>query len=176
MIAGDIQGEAILDNRELELYTSSTILSPGEKAQVLALLPANWGKSESGVVWETSGGKYAEQTLGFRIIPWTKRLNISVQPEREETEPLKPFKIDFEVKDANGDPSPDTELTVTIVDRAVYAVQQEFRPGIFDFFYPLPRLNLATFYSDAHSVQAQSHTAPDSDGSNGAPISGATRF
>ena len=189
MVAGDIQGEAILDNRELELYTSSTILSPGEKAQVLALLPANWGKSESGTVWETisgnkiyetkssafkgrslwfeveakpgyntgfyhtvgvplSGGKYTEQTLGFRIIPWTKRLNISVNPEREETEPLKPFKIDLEVKDANGDPSPDTELAVTIVDRAVYAVQQEFRPGVFDFFYPLPRLNLATFYSD----------------------------
>ncbi|MBI5590781.1 MAG: alpha-2-macroglobulin [Deltaproteobacteria bacterium] len=189
LIAGDLQGEAILDNRELELYTASTILSPGEKAQVLALLPVNWGKSESGVVWETisgsrihdtrsstfkgrsrwfeveakpeyntgfyhtvgvplSGGKYAEQTLGFRIIPWTKRLNITVSPEREEAEPLKPFKIDFQVKNADGKPSPDTELAVTIVDRAVYAVQPEFRPGVFDFFYPLPRLNLATFYSD----------------------------
>ncbi len=189
LIAGDLQGEAVLDNRELELYTASTILSPGEKANVLALLPVNWGKSENGVVWETisgnkihetksstfkgrsrwfeveakpeyntgfyhtvsvplSGGKYAEQTLGFRIIPWTKRLNISVAPEREETEPLKPFKIDFQIKNADGAPSPDTELAVTIVDRAVYAVQQEFRPGVFDFFYPLPRLNLATFYSD----------------------------
>ena len=37
---------------------------------------------------------------------------------------------------------------MTIVDRAVYAVQSELRPGVFDFFYPLPRLNLATFYSD----------------------------
>jgi alpha-2-macroglobulin len=189
LIAGDLHGEAVLDNRELELYTSSTVLSPGEKAQVLALLPVHWGKSENGVVWETisgnriyatksspfkgrsrwfeveakpeyntgfyhtvsvplSGGKYAEQTLGFRIIPWSKRLNISVAPEREETEPLKPFKIDFQVRNADGAPAPDTELAVTIVDRAVYAVQQEFRPGVFDFFYPLPRLNLATFYSD----------------------------
>ncbi|MCX5882087.1 MAG: MG2 domain-containing protein [Deltaproteobacteria bacterium] len=189
LIAGDMQGEAVLDNRELELYTEKTILSPGEKAQVLALLPINWGKSESGIIWETisgsrihdtrstpfkgrsrwfevearpeyntgfyhtvgvplSGGKYAEQTLGFRIIPWTKRLNISIMPEREETEPLKPFRIDFLVKNADGEPAPDTELAVTIVDRAVYAVQPEFRPGVFDFFYPLPRLNLATFYSD----------------------------
>ena len=95
-----------------------------------------------------SGGKYAEQTLGFRIIPWAKRLNIAITPEREETEPLKPFRIDFEVRTADGEPAADTELAVTIVDRAVYAVQPEFRPGIFDFFYPLPRLNLATFYSD----------------------------
>ncbi len=189
LIAGDLKGEAVLDNRELELYSEKTILSPGEKAQVLALFPVGWGKSESGVVWETisgdrihdtrsttfkgrsrwfeveakpeygtgfyhtvgvplSGGKYAEQTLGFRIIPWTKRLNIAITPEREETEPLKPFRIDFEVRTADGEPAADTELAVTIVDRAVYAVQPEFRPGIFDFFYPLPRLNLATFYSD----------------------------
>jgi hypothetical protein len=189
MISGGTGGEAVLDNKELELFAASTILSPGEKAKVFALLPANWGKTESGTVWETvsglkvydtrpsefkgrsrwfevearpeygtgfyhtvtipvSGGKYREQTLGFRIIPWTKRLNIAVFPEREAAEPLKPFKIEFEVRDAEGAPSPDTELAVGIVDRAVYAVQGELRPGVFDFFYPLPRLNLATFYSD----------------------------
>ena len=189
MIVGGGQGEAVLDNREVQLYTRSTLLSPGEKAQVLALLPMSWGTSEQGVVWETvSGrkiyetrssvikgrsrwfevearpefgtgfyhtisvplgdGKYAEQTLGFRIIPLAKRLDIAILPEREQTEPLKPFTVNFEVKNAKGEPVPDTELAVTIVDRAVYAVQQEFRPGIFDFFYPLPRLNLATFYSD----------------------------
>jgi hypothetical protein len=189
MIVGGAQGEAVLDNRELELYTAGTVLSPGEKARVFALLPANWGKGDNGTIWETisgskiydtkpsnfkgrsrwfdveakpeygtgfyhtvtvpmSGGKYREQTLGFRIIPWTKRLYITVYPERDEAEPLKPVKIDFEVKNAQDEPSPDTELAVTIVDRAVYAVQAELRPGVFDFFYPLPRLNLATFYSD----------------------------
>jgi alpha-2-macroglobulin len=189
MIVGGAQGETVLENRELELYTAGTVLSPGEKARVFALLPANWGKGDNGTIWETlsgrriydtkpsqfkgrsrwfeveakpeygtgfyhtvtvpmNGGKYREQTLGFRIIPWTKRLYIEAHPERDETEPLKPFKIDFEVRDANGAPSPDTELAVTIVDRAVYAVQGELRPGVFDFYYPLPRLNLATFYSD----------------------------
>ncbi|HOI95679.1 MAG TPA: MG2 domain-containing protein [Syntrophobacter fumaroxidans] len=189
MVVGGAQGEAVLDNRELELYTAGTILSPGEKAKVFALLPGDWGRNGKGTVWETisgrkiygvnsrecrgrswwfevearpeygtgfyhtvtvpvSGGKYREQTLGFRIIPWAKRLTVNIRPEREEWEPLKPFRIDLEVKDAEGRPSPDTELTVTIVDRAVYAVQSELRPGVFDFFYPLPRLNLATFYSD----------------------------
>jgi alpha-2-macroglobulin len=189
MIVGATDGEAVLDNRELELYTAGTVLSPGEKAKVFALLPANWGSGEKGIVWETiagskvydtrtteikgrsrwfevearpeygtgfyhtvtvpvSGGKYREQTLGFRIIPWAKRIQIQVKPEREETEPLKPFRIVLEVRDVQGQPAAGAELAVTVVDRAVYSVQAEMRPGVFDFFYPLPRLNLATFYSD----------------------------
>lgn len=95
-----------------------------------------------------SGGKYQEQTLGFRIVPSEKRLQIAIQPEKLETEPLKPAKIRLQVKRADGSPAADTELAVSVVDRAVYAVQGEFRPGIFDFFYPLQRSNLATFYSD----------------------------
>ena len=189
MIVGGAAGETILDNQDLELYTANTVLSPGDKARVFALLPAGWGKNEKGTVWETiagskvydtrmsefqgrsgwfeveakpeygtgfyhtvtvpmGNGKYREQTLGFRIIPREKRLDIAVLPERETAEPLKPFRIDLQGKDVNGRPAADTELAVTIVDRAVYAVQGELRPQVFDFFYPLPRLNLATFYSD----------------------------
>ncbi len=189
MIVGGAEGEAILDNEELELYTATTILSPGEKARVLALLPAGWGKSESGTVWETiagerifetkpsffkgrshwlevearpeygtgfyetitvpmGGGRFREQTLGFRIIPRNKVLKVDIFPEREETEALKPFRIDFQVKDSDGGPAAQTELAVTVVDRAVYAVQSEIRPPVLDFFYPLQKLNLATFYSD----------------------------
>ena len=181
--------EIILDNRELELYTETTLLSPEEKAKIFALLPAGWGRSESGTVWETiagnkiyetrtlnfkgrsrwfeikakseygtgfyhtvtvpiKDGKYAERTLGFRIVPKEKRLMVKVLPEKKNAEPLKPFKITFEVKDVKGIPSSDTELAVSIVDRAIYAVQSEMRPDVLNFFYPLPHLNVATFYSD----------------------------
>lgn len=189
MIVGGAEGETIVDNTELELHTASSVLSPGQKARVLALLPVGWGKSEAGTIWETisgsrvhqtksssfkgrsrwfeveakpeygtgfyhtvtvpvAGGKFQEQTLGFRIVPKDKLLNIGITPERPETEPLKPFRVDLEVKDADGRPAAKTELAVTVVDRAVYAVQAEIRPPVFDFFYPLPKLNLATFYSD----------------------------
>ncbi len=188
IVAGN-NAEAVVDNAELELYTPSTVLSPGEQAKVFALLPKGWGQQESGPIWETvagerifdnrstqvkgrsrwfevtakpeygtgfyhtvtvptAGGKYKEQTLGFRIVPWEKRLQIAIQPEKAETEPLKPTKIRLEIKRADGSPAANTELAVSIVDRAVYAVQAEFRPGVFDFFYPLQRNNLASFYSD----------------------------
>jgi hypothetical protein len=189
MIVGGAEGETVFESRELELHAATTILSPGEKVRMLALLPSGWGKAESGTVWETiagdkifrtkpvsfkgrsrwfevearpeygtgfyetitvpmGGGKFREQTLGFRIIPRDKVLKVDIFPEREETEALKPFKIDFQVKDSDGRPAARTELAVTVVDRAVYAVQSEIRPPIFDFFYPLRKLNLATFYSD----------------------------
>lgn len=189
LIVAGSEGAAVADNADLELYTPTTVLSPGETAKVFALLPAAWGEGERGTVWETlagekifadrgtavqgrsrwfeipvkpeygtgfyhtvtvpvAGGKYREKTLGFRVVPADKRLKIAVEPERREAEPLKPLRVSFEVKRADGQPAADTELAVSVVDRAVYAVQAEFRPGVFDFFYPLQRINLATFYSD----------------------------
>lgn len=189
LIVAGSGGEAVADNPELELYTPTTILSPGEQAKVFALLPKAWGNNESGEIWETlagaklfdsrsaqvqgrsrwfevtakpeygtgfyhtvtvpvAGGKYKEQTLGFRIVPWEKRLQIAIEPAQAEAEPLKPTQIKLQVKRADGSPAANTELAVSIVDRAVYAVQAEFRPGIFDFFYPLQRSNLSTYYSD----------------------------
>jgi hypothetical protein len=183
------KGEAIVANTEVELYPERTVLEPGGKTRVLALLPVGWGTKEQGVVWETlagervfgttstavtgrsrwfdveakpeygtgfyqtvtvplAGGRYGEQTLGFRIVPSDKRLVVTVRPAEAAAEPLKPTAIDLEVRDATGKPAAGVELAVTVVDRAVYAVQPEIRPGILDFFYPLPRLNLATFYSD----------------------------
>lgn len=188
IVAGN-GGEAVADNPELELYTPTTILSPGEHAKVFALLPKAWGNNEAGAIWETvagaklfdsrsaqaqgrsrwfevtakpeygtgfyhtvtvpvAGGKYKEQTLGFRIVPLEKRLQIAIEPAQAEAEPLKPTQIKLQVKRADGSPAANTELAVSIVDRAVYAVQAEFRPGIFDFFYPLQRSNLSTYYSD----------------------------
>ena len=95
-----------------------------------------------------AAGKYQERTLSFRVVPLDKRLSIQITPEAEIAEPLKPFTIRMNVNDALGKPAADTELAVSIVDRAVYSVQPEFRPHIVEFFYPLARLNVGTFYSD----------------------------
>ena len=95
-----------------------------------------------------AAGKYQERTLSFRVVPLDKRLSIQITPEAEIAEPLKPFTIKMSVNDALGKPAADTELAVSIVDRAVYSVQPEFRPHIVEFFYPLARLNVGTFYSD----------------------------
>jgi uncharacterized protein YfaS (alpha-2-macroglobulin family) len=86
--------------------------------------------------------------MAFRIIPNQQRLSIDVHPERDVGEPMKPFTVRASVKRFDGTPARGIEVSLAVVDRAVYAVQPDFRPGIFDFFFPLPRLNLMTFYSD----------------------------
>lgn len=182
-------GAPLVNNEALELRAEKTILVPGEKARILALLPKNWGTKEAGNIWRTIGGReifengsekvqgrsvwfetqskpeygsgfyytvnvpvegghYQEQSIGFRVVPEDKRLTIKINPAAPETEPLAPFQIGFSVVDSRGQPAPQTELSVNVVDRAVYAVQPEFRPGILEFFFPLPRLNVGTFYSD----------------------------
>lgn len=189
VIVGAKNGQAVISAKELELFTKGTILSPGEKAKVLAVLPEHWGKNEKGVLWQSTAGrelhttaasrisgrsiwvdveakpeygtgfyqtftiagekgKFAEQTVGFRIVPDDKRLTVRVQPSSDTAEPLKQFRLDFEVLDSSGKGAADTELSVGIVDKAVYSVQSEFRPDVLEFFYPLPRMNLGTFYSD----------------------------
>lgn len=190
MLVSGKEGERIGNSTELELLPERTILAPGEKTRLVALLPKGWGQNELGMVWETvageemyrsrgiptsgrsrffeiearpefgsgvyhtitvplPGGRYEEQSVGFRIVPIDKRLEVVISPERPVGAPLAPFRVQFQVLDFQKKPVPHSELTVTVVDRAVYSVQPEFRPSVFDFFFPLPRLNLATFYSDS---------------------------
>ncbi len=94
------------------------------------------------------GGGFDEQTVGYRIIPRDKQLQVQISPSEEVAAPLAPFSLAVRVTDYRGQGAAGVELAIGVVDRAVYTVAPEFRPGIVDFFYPLPRLNLATFYSD----------------------------
>ncbi len=183
------KGESVRSSADVSLFANSSVLSPGEKVKVYALLPDVWGSGNKGPIWRiTAGesifgsaainvegrsvvfeseakaefgtgyfetisvplpdGKFREATMAFRIVPRQQRLSIDVQPERDVGEPMKPFTLRAAVKRFDGSPARGVEVSLAVVDRAVYAVQPEFRPGIFDFFFPLPRLNLMTFYSD----------------------------
>jgi hypothetical protein len=183
------EGESVRSGSDVSLYTSRSVLSPGEKVKVYALLPDSWGTKNKGAIWRTTAGesvfatssiaaegrslvfeseakgefgtgyfetisvpmpdgKFRDSTMAFRIIPNQQRLSIDVHPERDVGEPMKPFEVRASVKRFDGSPARGVEVSLAVVDRAVYAVQPEFRPGIFDFFFPLPRLNVMTFYSD----------------------------
>jgi len=182
-------GELVALTTGVDLRSIETTIAVGGTAEVLALLPKDWGNGEKGNLWITiagervettqvipatgrsvwipltgkaelgSGffvtvtapmprGRWSESTLAFRQIRPDRVLDVSIEPEIAIVEPLSEQKIRLKVIDANGKPASDVELAVGVVDRAVYAVQPEFRPSIFDFFYPMPRLNLMTFYSD----------------------------
>ncbi|MBF5046078.1 alpha-2-macroglobulin [Aggregicoccus sp. 17bor-14] len=98
------------------------------------------------VAYPTAQGRWEERTVGFRIVPRERTLTVSLQPRRAEAAPLGEQVVDLRVTDSEGE-GVVAQVSVGVVDKAVYAIQSEFRPGILDFFYPVGRNNVATFLS-----------------------------
>ena len=98
------------------------------------------------VSYPTDSGRWEERTVPFRIVPRERLLNVSIQPLRKEAPPLGDQALDLVVTDSDGR-GVVAQLSVGVVDKAVYAVQSEFRPSAIDFFYPVGRNNVSNFYS-----------------------------
>ena len=96
--------------------------------------------------YPTRSGRWEERTLPFRIVPKERVLQVKIEPHKSEAAPSSEQTLTLQVKDHKGR-GVRAEISVSVVDKAVYAVQPEFRPGIVDFFYPLARNNVATFSS-----------------------------
>jgi alpha-2-macroglobulin len=89
---------------------------------------------------------WVERTLTLRIPPKDKALFVSVRPQAPFVKPGQRQALTLRVTDVSGRPV-EAEVSVAVVDKAVLALQPEFRPPLLAFFYPLERLNLMSFYS-----------------------------
>ncbi|NNC07797.1 alpha-2-macroglobulin [Corallococcus exiguus] len=98
------------------------------------------------VAYPTATGRWEERTVAFRVVPKERTLTVALQPRRAEALPLTEQAIDVRVTDSDGN-GVSAQLSVGVVDKAVYAIQSEFRPGVLDFFYPPARDNVTNFYS-----------------------------
>jgi hypothetical protein len=98
------------------------------------------------IAYPTAAGRWEEKTAPFRIVPPERVLTVNVAPERPETAPLGPQRVLLRVTDSDGH-GVRAQLSVGVVDKAIYSLQGEFRPRALDFFYPLVRDNVATFTS-----------------------------
>ncbi len=182
-------GEPVEWVPELVLTTLGGDVAAGDTAQVVAMLPDEWGpggKAE-GPLWVTLGGttifdtrllsakgntvvvpveieerfgtavyvsigyptrsgRWEERTVPLRIVPRERLLTISLVPTMAEAEPLGEQTVRVRVTDHEGR-GVAASVSLGVVDKAVYAVQAEFRPKAIDFFYPLVRHNVSTFLS-----------------------------
>lgn len=98
------------------------------------------------LAYPSAAGRWEERIAGFRIVPKERTLSVQVNAERPEAAPLTVQTLTLRVTDHLGRPV-QTQVSVGVVDKAVYALQSEFRPGIVDFFYPVGRDNVSTFSS-----------------------------
>jgi len=98
------------------------------------------------VAYPTAEGRWEERTAPFRVIPSARALSVRVRPGKEEAAPLGPQTLHLQVTDAAGR-GVASQVSVGVVDKAIYSLQPEFRPPVLDFFYPLVRDNVQTFQS-----------------------------
>ncbi|HET9552853.1 MAG TPA: MG2 domain-containing protein [Anaeromyxobacteraceae bacterium] len=98
------------------------------------------------VAHPTPAGRWVERTAAFRIVPPERVLAVAVSPERPEAEPLCPQTLALRVTDHRGK-GVRAQVSIGVVDKAIYSLQGEFRPKALEFFYPLVRNNVATFTS-----------------------------
>ncbi|HTP28403.1 MAG TPA: MG2 domain-containing protein, partial [Anaeromyxobacteraceae bacterium] len=189
LLVASEKGEEVVRVPSLQLASRLAPLSPGDRAEVVAFLPAGWGPGgkDSGRVWvtltgtgifesrlvdvegrtlvhrfeierrfgsaiyvsvahPTTTGRWVERTASFRIMPPERVLKVGVTSQRPEAEPLGPQTLALQVTDHSGK-GVRAQVSIGVVDKAIYSLQGELRPRILDFFYPLVRNNVSTFTS-----------------------------
>ena len=98
------------------------------------------------VAYPTDTGRWEERTATFRVVPKERTLTVQISAQKSEASPLTMQTLSLKVTNSEGEPV-QAEISVGVVDKAVYALQTEIRPGIVDFFYPLGRDDVSTFAS-----------------------------
>ncbi|HSB63562.1 MAG TPA: alpha-2-macroglobulin family protein, partial [Thermoanaerobaculia bacterium] len=110
------------------------------------ILPAYGTAAYAVVAYADPVRGWIERTLTFRVPPRDKALAVAVKPQAAFVKPGQRQAVSLRVLDAAGKPV-EAEVSVSVVDKAVLALQPEFRPPLLSFFYPTERLNLMSFYS-----------------------------
>jgi uncharacterized protein YfaS (alpha-2-macroglobulin family) len=98
------------------------------------------------IAYPTASGRWEERTVPFRIVPSERVLTVRAEARSAEAPPLGKQTLDIQVRDASGR-GVAAQVSVGVVDKAIYALQTELRPRILDFFYPIARNNVMSFYS-----------------------------
>ncbi|WP_051670236.1 alpha-2-macroglobulin family protein [Bryobacter aggregatus] len=79
-------------------------------------------------------GKLYQGTATIKVPPIEKELSINVVPSKQEFKPGEPARYNVEVKDSKGQPAR-AELSLGVVDEALYAVQKDMTQTPLGYFY-----------------------------------------
>ncbi len=79
-------------------------------------------------------GKLHTGSVTLKVPPVEKELSISVVPSKQEYKPGEPGRYDVDVKDSQGRPAR-AELSLGVVDEALYSVQRDMTPTPLTYFY-----------------------------------------
>jgi uncharacterized protein YfaS (alpha-2-macroglobulin family) len=120
-----------LGQRQTRLVQGTTALV--DIPVTAAMQPNVWAVFE--IVAE---GRRQMVEVPLRVPKRDRRLQVAVTTDKDRYQPGQPMKVSVEVKDASGRPAP-ADLSVGVVDEAIYALSQELHPDPVRFFHPTRR-------------------------------------
>lgn len=125
-----IEGEQLGDR-----YTRKV---PGTSAVVEIPLKTSHQPNAWAVFEILADGRRQLAEVPLRVPKVEKKLQVEVRPDRDRYEPGAPMKVNVSVKDHAGRPSR-ADLSVGVVDEAIYALSAELHPDPYRFFHPVRR-------------------------------------
>ena len=97
---------------------------------------------------------YASGTLSLSIPPVERTLTVQVSPEQPKVEPGAQTSVNVLVKDASGQPVPNAEVSVVVVDEAILSLTNYKLSDPLSIFYSTRPSDLRQVYSRASLVLA----------------------
>lgn len=112
------------------------------------------------------GGQTYYETAGFRVPPENKFLNVELTSDSDTYKPGERGTFDLRVSDSSGR-GVQAQLTLSVVDEAIYLLRPDATPDIRGFFYALRENVVSTqlsdwyYFGDAEAVnEAEAAAAP----------------
>jgi hypothetical protein len=125
-----VEGEQIGERFSRKVMGTSAIV---EIPVTPALQPNAWAVFEI-----LHDGRRQMAEVPLRVPKVEKKLQVVVTPDKERYQPGETMKVNVAIKDHQGRPKA-ADLSVGVVDEAIYALSAELHPDPFRFFHPTRR-------------------------------------
>jgi alpha-2-macroglobulin len=134
-----IEGDSIYESKVEKFTSNSAIIEIPVKSNYLPNVFVNVSYMFDNQLYENS--------IKLDIPPLEKFINIEITPERETFAPKSSGNVKVKVTDNNGKPVKNANLSIAVVDEAIYAISPEIAVDVYKYFYPFRRNNVSTFSS-----------------------------
>lgn len=131
----------------LDVYESTRLVLTGHTLSYKFDAERRYGSSVyAEIAYVGADGRFEERAVPVRIVTSERLLQVELEPQKLEGAPATEQVVRVATHDSRG-AAVSASVSVSVVDKAVYAIAPEFRPRIEAFFYPPPRLAVSTFQS-----------------------------
>lgn len=103
-----------------------------------------------------SGGQFYSSSKSVMVLPEEKFLTVNIATDKKSYKPKDDGTVMIKVTDAAGNPVPNAEVSLGVIDESIYAIKPDNTKDIKQFFYS-PKWNaVSVHYSNAYSYYSYS--------------------